>query len=236
MRTDLSALVYALIGWTMFLQIENFLSAAELQSISEIARQAKFIDGRLSNPHNPTKDSSIVDPSDSLGQQASQIALTALQRSEEARNFVFPLRVAIPSLCRYSAGMKYGPHIDAAYLPLGPQPLRSDVSCTMFISNPADYQGGELIAHIGTEFIRIKGNAGSAIFYPSTTLHQVVPVSSGERLVVITFIESQIPDQMQRDMLYVLGEVRALEGLKMDWKNRTQLEYVIANLHRMWSR
>jgi PKHD-type hydroxylase len=142
----------------------------------------------------------------------------------------------MPSLSRYGVGMKYGAHIDAAYLPVGAQPLRSDVSCTIFISNPGDYQGGELIAHMGSEAVRVKGNAGSAIFYPSTTLHQVVPVSSGERLVIITFIESQIPDQLQRDMLYALGEVRALEGLKMDWRNRTQLEYVIANLHRMWSR
>jgi PKHD-type hydroxylase len=222
-------------GWTMFLQIENFLTADEVQSVAEIARQAKFIEGRRSNPHNATKDNSMVDPSDPLGQKAAQIALAALQRSEEARNFVFPQRVAVPSLCRYAAGMKYGPHIDAAYLPVGPQPLRSDVSCTMWITNPDEYQGGELVAHLGSEIVRIKGAAGSAVFYPSTTLHQVVPVSSGERLVLITFIESQIPDQLQRDMLYALGEVRALEGLKMDWRNRTQLEYVIANLHRMWS-
>jgi PKHD-type hydroxylase len=219
----------------MFLQIENFLTAAEVQSVAEIARQAKFIEGRRSNPHNTTKDNVIGDPNDPMAQSASQIALTALQRSEEARNFVFPQRVAMPTLSRYEAGMKYGAHIDAAFLPVGPQPLRSDVSCTIFIANPADYQGGELIAHLGSETVRIKGSAGSAVFYPSTTVHQVVPVTSGERLVIITFIESQIPDQLQRDMLYALGEVRALEGLKMDWRNRTQLEYVIANLHRMWS-
>ena len=131
--------------------------------------------------------------------------------------------------------MKYGPHIDAAYLPLGAQPLRSDVSCTIFISSPKDYEGGELVAHIGSEIVRVKGEAGSAILYPSTTVHQVAPVSSGERLVIITFIESQIPDQLQRDMLFALGEVRALEALKMDWRNRVQLDYVIQNLHRMWS-
>jgi PKHD-type hydroxylase len=219
----------------MFLQIENFLTTAEVQSIAEFARQTKFIEGRRSNPHNTTKDNVIADPNDSAGQKASQIALAALQRSEQARNFVFPQRVAVPTFSRYDAGMKYGAHIDAAFLPVGPQPLRSDVSCTMFISNPDDYQGGDLIAHLGSEIVRIKGKAGSAVFYPSTTVHQVVPVSSGERLVMITFIESQIPDQLQRDMLYSLGEVRALEALKMDWRNRTQLDYVIQNLHRMWS-
>jgi PKHD-type hydroxylase len=220
----------------MFLQIENFLTPAEVQSVQEIGRQAKFIEGRRSNPHNPTKDSSIGDPNDPLAQKASQIALAAFSRNEEARNFVFPKRLAVPSLCRYEAGMKYGAHIDAAYLPVGPQPLRSDVSCTIFISGPNDYQGGELVAHMGSEIVRVKGNAGSVVFYPSTTVHQVVPVTSGERLVIITFIESQIPDQLQRDMLFALNEVRALEALKMDWRNRTQLDYVIQNLQRMWSK
>ena len=101
---------------------------------------------------------------------------------------------------------------------------------------PAEYEGGELISYLGSETLRFKGKPGSAVFYPSTTIHEVTPVTAGERLVIITFIESQIPDQMQRDLLYTLREVRALEGLKMDWRNQIQLEYVIANLHRMWSR
>jgi PKHD-type hydroxylase len=220
----------------MFLVVENFLTPAEVQTVREIARQAKFVDGRLSNPHNVTKDNAIGDANDPLARQASQIALAALQRSEEAKNFVLPYRIALPTLCRYGVGMKYGAHIDAAFLPIGPTPLRSDVSCTMFIAEPGEYQGGELLIHLGTEITRIKGQAGSAVFYPSTHVHQVVPVTSGERLVIITFIESQIRDEMQRDLLYALNEVRALEGLKMDWRNRTQLEYVIANLLRMWSR
>jgi PKHD-type hydroxylase len=221
----------------MFLQVENLLAPAEVQAIADIARQAKFIDGRLSNPHNITKDNVIADVSnDPSARQAGQIALAALQRNEEARNFVFPSRVAVPTLLRYDPGMKYGAHIDAAFLPVGPQPLRSDVSCTFFISSPGDYQGGELVIHLGTEVTRIKGNAGSAVLYPSTRVHQVTPVTSGARLVMISFIESQIPDEMQRELLYTLNEVRALEGLKMDWRNRTQLEYVSANLLRMWSR
>jgi PKHD-type hydroxylase len=220
----------------MFLQIDNFLSAAEVQSISELARQVKFIDGRRSNPHNMTKNNVIAEPSDPKGQQAAQIALGALQRSGPAKNFSFPQRVAVPVLTRYDTGMTYGAHIDSAFLPMGEEPLRTDVSCTIFVSDPASYQGGELVVYLGSEEVRIKGNAGQAVFYTSTAVHQVVPVTSGERLVLITFIESQIPDPMRRDLLYVLGEVRALEGLKMDWRNRTQLEYVIANLQRMWSR
>ena len=220
----------------MFLHVESFLTSSELEAVCELARQARFIEGRRSNPHNVTKDNVIVDPNDPQGQKAGQIALAAFQRSEEARNFVLPRRVAAPSFLRYGPGRKYGAHIDAAFMAVGPQPLRSDVSCTIFVNEPAEYQGGELVIHLGTERTSIKGKGGSAVFYPSTTLHEVTPVTQGERVVMISFIESQVPDQMQRDLIYTLNEVRALEGLKMDWRNRTQLEYVIQNLLRMWSR
>ncbi|HUL45847.1 MAG TPA: Fe2+-dependent dioxygenase [Steroidobacteraceae bacterium] len=220
----------------MFLQIENLLTSSELQAITELSRQAKFIDGRRSNPHNTTKANLIADPGDPAAQKASQIALAALQRSEQASGFAQPRRMAIPALQRYEAGMRYGAHTDAAFLPLGAQVLRSDVSCTMFINDPAEYQGGELVIHLGTEQVRFKGRPGATVLYPSTTLHEVTPVTGGERLVMITFIESQIPDQMQRELIYTLDEVRALEGLKMEWRNRMQLQYVIANLQRAWSR
>jgi PKHD-type hydroxylase len=220
----------------VFLRIEGFLSASEIASLLDIAGRAKFVDGKLTNPHNVTKNNLIADAQDALAQQASQIALAALQRSEQARNFVFPQRVALPTLCRYAVGMNYGPHVDTAFLPGGQQPMRCDLSCTIFLSDPASYQGGELVVYSGSESVRVKGKPGEVVFYPSTSIHQVMPVTAGERVVVITFIESQIPDQLQRDLLHVLGEVRALEGLKMDWRNRTQLEYVISNLQRMWSR
>ncbi len=220
----------------MFLLIDDFLTAAEIQTLTDIAAQAKFVDGRLTNPHNTVKNNVIADATDPMAQKASQLALNALQRSERARNFVFPQRVAVPTLCRYGVGMTYGPHVDTAFLPGGQQPMRCDVSCTMFVSDPSGYEGGELMAYMGSEAVRVKGKPGQALFYPSTSIHQVLPVTAGERLVVITFVESQIPDQLQRDLLYTLSEVRSLEGLKMDWRNRTQLEYVVSNLQRMWSR
>ena len=220
----------------MFIQIENLLTDPEIQAVTELARRTNFLSGRLSNPHNTSKNNTIQDPADPSGQQASQIVLTAIKRSEEARNFVLPRRIAVPQFLRYSEGMTYGAHVDAAFMSLGGQLLRSDVSATVFLSGPESYGGGELVVHLGTEVLRVKGKPGSAVFYPSTTLHEVTPVTSGERLVMITFIESQIPDQLQRDLLYTLNEVRALEGLRMDWANRMGLEYVIANLLRMWAR
>jgi PKHD-type hydroxylase len=220
----------------MFLHIDDLLTRDEVETLAELARRTKFISGRLSNPHNTTKNNVIQDPADATGKQASQIALAAIQRSEQARNFVLPRRIAIPTFLRYAQGMTYGAHVDAAFMNLGGQLLRSDVSCTIFISDPDSYQGGELAIYLGTETVRVRGKAGSAVFYPSTTLHEVPTVTSGERLVMITFIESQIPDQVQRDLLYTLNEVRALEGLRMEWSHRMSLEYVIANLLRMWAR
>jgi PKHD-type hydroxylase len=220
----------------MFLQIDNLLTESEVRSVTELAGRTRFLSGRHPNPHNTTKNNVIQDPADPVGQQASQTVLAAIQRSEEARNFVLPRRIAVPQFLRYAEGMTYGAHVDAAFMMVGGQLLRSDVACTVFLNDPDTYQGGELIVHLGTEIVRVKGKPGSAVFYPSTTLHEVPPVTAGERLVMISFIESQIPDQMQRDLIYTLNEVRALEGLKMEWGNRMQLEYVIANLLRMWSR
>jgi PKHD-type hydroxylase len=219
----------------MFLQIEEFLSAAELAAIGECARQATFIDGRRSNPHNVTKNNVIVDAADPHGQQAAQIALAAYQRSEVALNFAQPRRIAPPQILRYGQGQNYGAHVDAAMMMVGRQPLRSDVSSTIFLSDPASYEGGELVIYLGSEAIRIKGAAGQAVLYPSTTLHEVKPVTRGERVVMITFIESRIADPLRRELLFSLNEVRALEGLKMDWNNRMRLEYVATNLQRLWS-
>ena len=114
--------------------------------------------------------------------------------------------------------------------------MRSDVSATLFIGEPASYEGGELVIHLGSSSIRFKGEPGSMILYPSTTLHEVAPVTSGQRLSMFTFMESAIPDQMKRELLYTLNEVSALEGFNVSWENRTRLQFVIANLHRMWAK
>lgn len=219
----------------MFLQIEDFLTAAEVDSVRELARQTRFIDGRSSNPHNPTKRSLIPDPTDPHAQRAGQLALGAFQRSDMARNFVLPRRIAVPQVVRYGQGMGYGAHVDVPFMAVSQQPLRSDVSCTVFISAPDSYGGGELVIYLGSQEVRIKGRPGEVVFYPSTTLHEVAPVTSGERLVLITFIESQIADAARRELLFTLNEVRALEGAKLEWGNRMRLEYVASNLQRMWA-
>jgi PKHD-type hydroxylase len=220
----------------VFLVIKDLLTPAEVEEARQLAKTVKFIDGRASNPHNLAKNNLQADISNPAAQKASQIAGAAIARNEEVKNFVFPKRIATPLLSRYEPGMKYGVHADAPYLPLPNGPLRSDVSATLFLGDPASYDGGELVIHMGSERIVTKGEPGAMIVYPSTTLHEVNPVTRGERLCYFTFIESVIPDQTQRELLYMLYEVHALEGLKMDWENRTRLQHVTSNLHRMWSK
>ncbi len=220
----------------MFLLVKNVLTPAEIDQVRALARNVRFIDGRASNPHNTAKKNVQADMAHPDAQKASQITGAAIAAHEEVKNFAFPKRIAAPLLSRYEIGMTYGAHSDAPYLPLPTGPLRSDVSATLFLGDPASYDGGELVIHLGTEKIAIKGEPGSLILYPSTTLHEVNPVTRGERLAFFTFMESVIPDQQHRELLYQLYEVHALEGLKMDWENRTRLQYVTSALHRMWAR
>lgn len=219
----------------MFLEIPDVLDPAEVERLREIARVSTFVDGRISNPHNLTKQNLQVDTRAAGHQDAARIVGEALRRCELFARFAFPVRVATPLLCRYEPGMHYGKHPDAAFLPMQPTPLRSDVSCTVFVSDPSTYEGGELTIHLGSRPIAVKGAAGSAVVYPSTTIHEVLPVRSGARLVAITFVQSQIVDEKQRELLYTLNEVAALEGLNMQWDNRVRLEHVRHSLHRMWA-
>lgn len=220
----------------MFLMVKGVLTPGEIEETRQLARLVKFADGRGSNPHNSVKQNLQADMSSPAAQKASQIAGAAIARNEEIKNFAFPKRIATPLLSRYEPGMHYGVHADAPYLALPAGPLRSDVSATLFIGDPATYDGGELVIHLGTEKIVIKGEPGTIIVYPSTTLHEVNPVTKGERLAFFTFMESLIPDQIQRELLYTLYEVHALEGLKMSWENRTRLQHVTNCLHRIWSK
>jgi PKHD-type hydroxylase len=220
----------------MFLLIKNVLEPAEVEQIRQLAKGVRFMDGRASNPHNTAKHNLQADMSQPDAQKASQIAGAAIARNAELQNFAFPKRIATPLLSRYQPGMKYGVHADSPFLPLPAGPLRSDVSATLFLGDPSTYDGGELIVHIGSEKVVFKGESGSMIVYPSTTLHEVNPVTKGERLSMFTFMESVIPDQVQRELLYMLYEVHALEGFNISAENRTRLQYISASLHRMWAR
>lgn len=219
----------------MLLKIRNLLNADDIERLRTLSREMSFVDGRVSNPANLSKDNLQANAADARYTDSVQIVSAALARSREFLDFAMPKRIAPPLLCRYEPGMKYGPHADAAILQLGQSRLRSDVSCTVFVNEPSSYAGGELKIVLGNQAIAFKGEPGEAIVYPSTTLHEVMPVTAGQRLVSITFIESLIADGYQRAQVHELNEIAALEGNRMQWENRVRLDVVRQNLMRMWS-
>ena len=219
----------------MFLKIKNLLLPPEIARLVALSRELRFVDGRVSNPANLTKNNLQADATDPKYAESVQIVSAAFARSREFLDFAMPKRVAPPLLCRYEPGMKYGAHADAAILQIGNERLRSDLSCTVFIGDPSTYEGGELVIGIGNQSLPFKEAPGTALVYPSTTLHEVVPVRSGQRLVSITFIESIVADAHQRMQIFELNEIAALEGNAMRWESRVRLDVVRQNLMRMWS-
>ena len=215
-------------------RVLQILNPEEVAECRRIAAAAPFIDGRVSNPHNTAKQNEQLHDQ-SAYQQSSELLRQALLRSAEFLEFAFPVAFAPPMMTRYGPGMKYGAHADAAFIQLPGAAIRSDLSSTIFLNDPADYDGGELHIRLGDADLMFKLKPGEAIVYPSDSLHQVVPVTKGERLVAITFIQSRIQDPFRRNLLFELNEVAALEGLKMDPDNFSRMQLIQQNLLRYWS-
>jgi PKHD-type hydroxylase len=218
----------------MFLEIPDILTPDEVARLRALSTKVKFVDGRATNPHSTVKNNLQLDYADPAYQEISGLCHAALSRHPDVRNFAFPKFIAPPLMTKYRPGMNYGQHSDAPFMHIGQRPIRSDLSVTIFLNDPQSYEGGELSVQLGTRHIDFKTGPGGAVLYPSTTIHQVKPVVKGERLTVISFMESRIVDQTCRELLFQLNEVKELESAKMAWENRTRINYVSASLERMW--
>jgi PKHD-type hydroxylase len=214
-------------------RILQLLNQQEIEECRKIAAAAPFVHGRITNPHNKAKDNEQLHEQQAY-QRSSQMLLQAFGRSAEFAEFAFPQLIAPPLITRYKPGMHYGAHADAAFIQLPGQTIRSDLSCTIFLNEPDSYEGGALHVRYGDADIRFRLKPGEAIVYPSDTSHEVEPVTKGERLVAITFIQSRIPDPFRRNLLFDLNEVAALEGNAMDPANFSRLQLVQQNLLRYW--
>ena len=132
---------------------------------------------------------------------------------------------------RYEAGMEYGLHADSAYI----NGLRTDVSFTLFLDDPASYQGGELVIHTSNQQYTFKLPAGSMVMYPSGALHRVTPVSYGIRNAVVGWVQSHIADAHKREIIARLNHVpRILSKDEQYTELATQTGQCIQDLLRMW--
>ena len=219
----------------MIRHIRNVLQADELARLQSLAKVVRFVDGRMTNPDTSVKNNLQVPQNDPLATEPGVLVRDALMRHPELRAFAFPKQMARPTMVRYEPGMNYGWHVDEALFPSNP-PMRSDLSCTVFLSPRGEYDGGELVIELGQQTLSFKGDAGDAILYPSTTIHQVTPVTRGARLVAITWLQSWVADAAQRELLLQIDELRILEmASRRDARALVLLESLRTNLFRMWS-
>ncbi len=215
--------------------LAQVLGTAALTRVRALAESLNFVDGRLTNPASTVKHNEQISHGDQSAAEAGLLLRDALVAHPALSALSMPRQIARPTLARYRPGMTYGWHVDAAMFASQP-PMRSDLSCTVFISEPEEYDGGELEIQSADEVRSYKLAAGDAILYPSTTIHRVAPVLRGTRLVGITWLQSYIADAHRRDLLNQLDELRGLTGVvEQRERSLVLLESVRSNLFRMWA-
>lgn len=222
----------------MLLTIDNLLDSPRLIAARKMLETADYIDGKLSagKEARVVKNNEELSQQSPLHQQLNQIVMGALVQNETYQTAALPLKLATAFYARYTAGMSYGFHVDDPVM--GPMTgrYRSDISTTVFLSDKSEYEGGELI--IKTEFGEqsIKLNAGDAVIYPSSSLHKVTEVTRGARVVAVTWAQSMVKSNEQRELLFDLATARnqlIADNPQSDETARVSKSY--SNLLRMWS-
>lgn len=218
----------------MILCISDILDRAALADLKNALSNGVFVDGVLTSGWA----SRLVKHNEQLGagpalEAAQQKVIAALSANPVFSAAVLPRRYAPPLFARYGPGMRFGTHMDNAVI--GPDHLRTDVSVTVFLSEPEDYDGGELVMETTGGETAYKLPAGSAVAYPTTMLHRVEPVTRGLREVAVTWAQSLVRRADRREILFDLERVgRAL--FERDGKSEEfdLINKSAANLRRMW--
>ncbi|MBI1649214.1 Fe2+-dependent dioxygenase [Hyphomicrobium sulfonivorans] len=194
----------------MLVTIPDVLSADEVAHIRSVLESTNWVDGRVTAGDQAVKvKNNLQVPINSPeAQQLGQIVLGALGKNPKFMSAVLPLRVLPPMFNRYDEGMTFGAHVDGSIraLPGTGERLRTDVSSTLFLTPPEDYDGGELVVHdtYGTHTVKLP--AGHMVVYPATSLHSVTPVTRGSRWASFFWSQSMVKDDWQRHMLFDLDQ------------------------------
>jgi PKHD-type hydroxylase len=218
----------------MILCVAEILGRAELDALRSTVATGVFVDGVLSSGWA----SRLVKNNEQLGagpalEAGQQMMIAALASNPVFAAAVSPRRFAPPLFARYVPGMAFGTHMDNPIM--GPDHLRADVSVTLFLSNPEDYDGGELVIETTGGEAAYKLAAGAAVIYPTTVLHRVEPVTRGTREVAVTWVQSLFRRADQREILFDLDRT-ARAVFERDGKSQTYdlINKSTSNLRRMW--
>ena len=225
----------------MLLKIANLLSPQALSQARELLAAAPWADGRSTAGRQAAqvKNNEQLQPGSEQHRELQTLVLQALEKHPLFFSATIPKRVLPPLFNRYAgASNAYGSHVDQAvrYLPGGAQRVRTDISCTLFLSEPADYDGGELVIEHAFGEQRVKLAAGDLVVYPGTSVHRVEPVTRGERLASFFWIESMVRADDQRRLLYEMDmSLMKLRGEHGETPELVQLTGTYHNLLRMWA-
>lgn len=221
----------------MLLTLPNVLTQERLKSVTDILTNAPFVNGSLSagSAAKRVKNNEEVAMNASQINDLNNIVMGSLVANPLYKSAALPLRVAAPFYARYSQDMAYGDHVDDPVMG-GANPYRSDVSITIFLSSPKSYDGGELVINTSFGEQQVKLKAGDAVMYPSSSLHHVNPVTNGERLVAVTWVQSMVRSAEQRELLHNMNIARESLLQKAPQSEETKaIDICYANLVRMWA-
>ncbi len=225
----------------MLVVIPDVLDGVELQRTQALLASAEWVDGRVTAGHQSAgvKENLQIPEGSAAHRELGEIVLAALGRNPLFISSVLPLRVFPPLFNRYEVGMAFGAHVDNAIRQIRgtPHRIRTDVSCTLFLSGPESYDGGELVIEDSYGEQRVKLPAGHAVVYPATSLHRVEPVTRGARLASFFWIQSMVRDNGQRRLLFELDmAINTLRGdLPAGHRSPVALTGVYHNLLRRWA-
>ena len=223
----------------MLLHIPDVLSREQVMQMRAMLDAADWTDGRetVGAQGAQVKRNQQLPDASPLRQQLGQLVLAALARNPLYHAAALPLRTLSPRFNRYQGGGQYGFHVDGAVMALSSDAqLRSDVSCTLFLSEPDEYDGGELIVNDTYGEHEVKLPAGDLIVYPSSSLHRVTPVTRGARVASFFWVQSLIRDDSRRRLLFELdASIQRLTQTGADAPSLLQLTGVYHNLLRQWA-
>ena len=224
----------------MLLAIPDVLTEEEVITARELLERAEWVDGKVTAGHQSARAKSNMQlPEGSpTAETLGDMILTALQRNSLFVSAALPLRVFPPLFNRYQGGHSFGNHVDNAIRQVSGtgHRLRTDLSATLFLADPEEYEGGELVVEDTFGVHRVKLPAGDMVVYPSSSLHSVTAVTSGARIASFFWIQSMIRDDSRRTVLFDLDV--AIQQLSRDvpaHPSTVQLTGVYHNLLRQWA-
>ncbi|MEJ1972895.1 MAG: Fe2+-dependent dioxygenase [Lacunisphaera sp.] len=224
----------------MLLDIPNVLSPEQLAEARKLLEAADWVDGKVSAGHQGArvKDNMQLPVESPVARQVGGMILKALSSNPLFVSAALPLHILPPMFNRYSGGQTFGTHVDGSVrvVPGTNHRLRTDLSCTLFFAGPEEYDGGELIIEDTYGSKSVKLPAGHMILYPSTSLHQVTPVTRGTRLCSFFWLQSMIRDNGQRGLLFDMDvAIQRLGAENATHPSVIQLTGVYHNLLRQWA-